>query len=217
MNSVIFDMDGVLFDSERIYYKAWLEAGRNRSLPAIDACVMHCIGRNGSDIRAYLLSRYGADLPVDDFIAEIRSAFRRIVDRDGLPVKPGVLDILDWLTENGWPVALATSSGKTGTAHNLDAAGLNKYFKVVVTGDMIRHGKPAPDIYILACEKLGVTPADCYAVEDSPNGIRSAHAAGLTVIFIPDMVEPAPEVVRLANRTFPSLGAFKDYLAAKPD
>ena len=118
-NSIVFDMDGVLFDSERIYYKAWLLAGNKRNMSDIDACVTHCVGRNGSDIRTYLLGIYGQDFPVDSMIEEIRAEFTDIVNTEGLPIKSGVHELLDWLTETGWNVALATSSGKNGTARNL--------------------------------------------------------------------------------------------------
>ena len=211
-NSIVFDMDGVLFDSERIYYRAWFEAARKLNLPEVDTCITHCIGRNGSDIRDYLLGQYGQDFKVDAFIEDIRSEFTKIVDTEGLPVKDGVLELLEWLTQQKWSVALATSSGRNGTERNLTATGLKHYLQIIVTGDMIQHGKPAPDIYLLACEKLGAAPADCYAVEDSPNGVKSAYAAGLKTILVPDMLDPDPEIRQLAFRVFPSLVEVKTFL-----
>ncbi len=215
--SIVFDMDGVLFDSERIYYRAWHRAGKKLGLPETDDCVTHCVGRNGSDIRDYLLESYGPQFPVNDFIEDIKAEFYEIVKSEGLPQKTGVRELLEWLTENHWKVGLATSSTGKTAERNLEMSCLSQYFKTIVTGDMIRHGKPDPDIYLLACSNLGVTPDGCYAVEDSSNGILSAYAAGLNVIFVPDMIKPPPEVERLIFRTFPSLVEAKAYLAGLAD
>ena len=210
--NIVFDMDGVLFDSERIYYRAWLEAGRKRSMPDVDTCVTHCVGRNGNDTRAYLRGIYGQDFPVDSLIEEIRSEFTNIVDAEGLPIKIGVHALLDWLTATGWNIALATSSGKNGTARNLSVSGLARYFSIIITGDMIQNGKPSPDIYLLACKKLGARPEESFAVEDSPNGVLSAHAAGLKVLLVPDILEPGEEIKALAFKTYPTLTEVKTYL-----
>ncbi len=212
INSIVFDMDGVLFDSEQIYYRAWAEAARKIKLSDIDACVTHCVGRNSRDIREYLLGKYGQAFQADAFIEDIRSEFSGIVAADGLPVKEGAGQLLTWLTEKQWRIALATSSGEKGTRRNLANSGFDCYFKVIVTGNMIERGKPAPDIYLLACSRLGSAPEDCFAVEDSPNGVRSAHAAGLRVILVPDMIEPTAEIARLAHKTFQSLVEVRAYL-----
>jgi HAD superfamily hydrolase (TIGR01509 family) len=211
-NSIVFDMDGVLFDSERIYREAWRRSGRKLELTGIDECVIHCVGRNGSDIREYLLGRYGPSFPADGFIEDIKEEFNKLVDSDGLPLKDGVREILAWLADKGWKVALATSSARRSAERNLASSGLARYFQAVVTGDMTARGKPAPDIYLLACSRLGSAPEDCFAVEDSPNGVRSAHAAGLRVILVPDIIEPAAEIRRLAYKTFPSLVDVRAYL-----
>ncbi|MEL4106195.1 HAD family phosphatase [Oscillospiraceae bacterium WX1] len=202
---VVFDMDGVLFDSERIYARAWREAGQTFGLADLEASINACIGRNSTDIRAVIANKYGPALPVDDFIAEIRAAFKKIADAEGLPLKPGVFELLDWLKGTNAKLALATSTGEKTAVEKLSAAGLLPYFTVLVTGDMVLHGKPAPDIYRLACEKLGVPPDICYAVEDSPNGVLSAHAAGLKTLLVPDVITPTAEIFSLAFKTFPSL------------
>ncbi len=205
INSIVFDMDGVLFDSERIYFQAWHQAGQKLTLPDMDECIMYCVGRNGSDIRDYLLSRYGQQFPVDDFVEDVRAEFSNIISVEGLPIKQGVREILEWLSGRQWKIALATSSGRKSAERNLTISGLLPYFQTIVTGDMIRHGKPDPEIYQFACSKLGSPPEDCFAVEDSPNGIKSAHAAGLKVIMIPDMIAPTPELEELLYSKFTSL------------
>ncbi len=210
-DSVIFDMDGVLFDSERLYNEAWLRVGREMDLLDIETCIAHCVGRNGRDIRDYLLDKYGPGFPAEQFREEIRSTFSALVAADGLPLKPGVFEILSWLKASGITTGLATSTSHASAVRHLENAGLLSYFSAIVTGDMIRNGKPAPDIYLLACSRLGVPPENCFAIEDSPNGIRSAHAAGLKVIMVPDLIEPTPDIEELLHRRFDSLLGVKAY------
>lgn len=205
INGVIFDMDGVLFDSERIYADAWVQVGNSMALPDIDTSVRNCIGRNGNDIRDYLRNTYGLDFPVDTFSADITRVFEDIVSRDGLPVKKGVLEILNFLRESGSKIGLATSSGRKSTDKNLDRAGLSHFFDAIVTGDTIQRGKPDPEIYIAACQRISIPPQECFAIEDSPNGIKSASAAGLKTIMVPDLIEPSPSVKQLLFATFDSL------------
>jgi HAD superfamily hydrolase (TIGR01509 family) len=212
MDGIVFDMDGVLFDSERLYNRAWREVGARLELHDMDGTIRSCVGRNGSDIREFLQEKYGPDFEAAQFARDVTAVFQTIVDTEGLPIKPGVPELLGWLRAQGGLIALATSSGKNSTAHSLEAAGLAQYFDAIVTGDMITKGKPAPDIYLLACEKLGEKPGSCYAVEDSPNGVRSAHAAGLKTILVPDIAEIPADIEKLAYRKFDSLFEFKEYL-----
>ena len=209
--SVVFDMDGVLFDSERLYGRAWRQVGARWNLPGMEDTIRRCIGRNGGDIRVFLQEKYGPDFDAGTFMLETLQAYQDIVDRSGLPLKPGAREILEWLRTKNMKIALATSSGKDGTAQNLRGAGLAPYFDAVVTGDMVMSGKPAPDIYLLACRLLGAAPSDCFAVEDSPNGIRSAHAAGLRTILVPDVAEIQPEIDKLSFKTFDSLFDVLEY------
>jgi HAD superfamily hydrolase (TIGR01509 family) len=209
IDGVIFDMDGVLFDSERLYQSAWLRVGERISLPDLDRCVHACIGRNGRDILKYLTDKYGPGFPAENFINDIRSVFEEIVAADGLPLKPGVTEVLRWLQEANIPVGLATSSSFDSARRHLSGAGLIGYFREIITGNMVARGKPDPEIYTVACERLGIRPENSYAVEDSPNGIRSAHGAGLKVIMVPDLIRPTPEIEKLLYRIYPSLHEVK--------
>ena len=208
---VIFDMDGVLFDSERLYGRAWRQVGARHGLSDMEETISRCIGRNGPDICALLVSEYGRVFDAAAFTREVSGAFREIADCEGLPLKPGVMEILGWLRDKGRKVALCTSSGKSSTARNLEDTGLSQYFDTVITGDMVKNGKPAPDIYRLAGEALGAQPERCFAVEDSPNGVLSAHGAGMKVILVPDIAEIPAEVGKLAFKTFVSLHEVKSF------
>lgn len=210
-DSVIFDMDGVLLDSERIYNEAWRRVGRKLGLLDIETCIAHCVGRNGRDIESYLLDKFGPAFPAEQIRADIRQAFAEITSVEGLPLKPGAADILFWLKESGVNIGLATSTNRASAVRQLENAGLLAYFSAVVTGDMIRNGKPDPEIYLQACRMLSAVPESCFAIEDSPNGIKSAHAAGLKVIMVPDLIAPTPELEKLLHRRFDTLLDVKAY------
>lgn len=204
--SVIFDMDGILFDSERVFAEAWHLVGAQMHLPEIRDCVTQCVGRNGRDTRAFLLGKYGPAFPYEQFIGDIKQAFEDIVTTEGgLKLKTGVRELLSWLSDTGVKLGLATSTSRKSAAQHLENAGLLHYFEAVVTGDMIQNGKPDPEIYRLACATLGVPAKNCFAIEDSPNGINSAHAAGLKVIMVPDQIQPTPEIEILIFQRFGSL------------
>ena len=208
---IVFDMDGVLFDTERIAARAWRVVGPAYGLTDIDAAIRYCVGRDGRAMQDFLLATYGADFKAVEFALATKQSMQEIIDAEGLPLKPGAADILVHLWKNGWRIGLATSSSRRRAEQNLQVSGLAPYFNAVVTGDMVQRGKPEPDIYLLACRELGTPPESCYAVEDSPNGVRSASAAGLKTILVPDMVEISEEIEKLAFKTFVSLLDVKAY------
>lgn len=212
INSIVFDMDGVLFDTERLATDAWFESARVMGIPDIEAGIKGCIGLNRNDSIAFLAECYGEDFPCEEFLSRTSRVFKEIMGKVGLPVKPGVYEILEFLKENGFRIALATSTGKPDAMRHLETAGITRYFDEIVTGDMIVHAKPDPEIYRMACGELGSLPEDCIAVEDSPNGIRSAYGAGLKVVMIPDLIEPTDELEKLLYRRFASLLELKDFL-----
>lgn len=125
---------------------------------------------------------------------------------------PGAESLLRWLKESGWILGLASSTRSATVMKHLEQAGFSEYFSTVVTGDMVENSKPQPDIYLLACRELGVRPEEAYAIEDSPNGIRSAHAAGMRPLMVPDMIAPDEEMMRLSFRIFDDLTQVLEYL-----
>lgn len=212
-DSVIFDMDGILFDTERLATDAWYQVAQEMGVTDISKGVKGCVGLNHNDTRDFLANCYGDGFPCEEFMDRASQAFKEMVERDGLPVKPGVFEILEFLSGNGFRIALATSTRKTGAMRHLETAGITRYFNSIVTGDMIVHGKPDPEIYELACKKLGSTPENCIAVEDSPNGIKSAYGAGIKAVMVPDLIEPDKELEKLLYRKFSSLLELKEFLA----
>lgn len=210
-NSVIFDMDGVIFDSERIFNIAWRTVGGDMHLDGIEEALKSCVGCNDTDTRAYLQGVYGASFNYGQFIGDVERVFEELTAVDGLPLKTGVMELLTWLRDSSVSIGLATSTTRNNAEHHLKDAGLHPFFKSIVTGDMIKHGKPDPEIYLLACSRLGAVPESCFAIEDSPNGIKSAQSAGLRVIMVPDLIAPTRELEKLLHSKFDSLLDVKAY------
>ena len=181
-------------------------------LPEMEEVFPQCIGLNANDSRQVVIGAYGEDFDYPLFRKETAAWFADYVDRNGLPVKPGVREILEWLKESRYIVGLASSTKEASVRSHLEMTGLSDYFSVLTTGDMVEHSKPRPDIYLLACERLGVEPGQAYAIEDSPNGIRAAHAAGLCPVMVPDMVEPDGEILRLCRIVLRDLVQVLDFL-----
>lgn len=209
--SVIFDMDGVLFDTESIYAKGWIEAAKEYGYDDVQEAVMGAIGRNSTDTRALFFRLMGEDFPYDAVWERAREIAKNKIDTDGLPMMKGVKEILDYLKENDYRIGLASSTRKGRILEQIESAGIADYFQVVVGGDMVKHSKPDPEIYLIACKELGVNPKDTYAIEDSLNGIRSAHGAGMKPLMVPDMIKPTPEIVSLCEGIFEDLLKVKDY------
>ena len=191
--AVIFDMDGLLFDSERLYGEAILSAASEIGC-AMSRDVFHqLVGRSREVNHRFLLEYYGADYPLEALIAawgrhfEVRAAA-------GLPLKPGAVELLDLLDELRLPRAIATSSSHARVRRNLVSHGLTERFHSVVAHGDYANGKPAPDPFLKAAERLGVAPELCLALEDSHNGIRSASTAGMMTIMVPDLVPPTDEI-----------------------
>lgn len=192
MKAIVFDMDGVLFDTERISDQAWRCAAAEMDFAGIDEAVAGCRGLNRKDTAAF----FGAHFPDFDYPAFRQRSHAIMAEllAEGMPVKPGAYALLGWLKEQEWKMALATSTGRESTMHHLESAKMTEYFEAVITGEQVEHGKPDPEIYLAACRELDAEPAHTYAVEDSPNGIRSASGAKMRVILVPDLAAPTLEL-----------------------
>lgn len=198
VSAVIFDMDGLMLDTEIIYQRAWTWAGRSLGYDYDDAFYLHsCVGRTVETCEAALTARFGENFPLEAFRQLWQQLWRQEVEQQGIPLKPGLLDLLAFLDQRSIPFAVATSSDADYTTFTLAAARVQDRFACIVTGDEIQHSKPAPDIYLEAARRLNVHPAGCVALEDSDAGVRAAAAAGMRVLLIPDLKQPS-EAGRLA-------------------
>ena len=198
--NVIFDMDGVIFDTERALYDCWMEKGKEHGLDLdlVSKTYIKSIGTNNNQTTEIyesafvpVLGHEGSKVLWD----EVRD-FHADRYKDGLfPVKPGVKEILDYLHDNSVKVGIASSSRKATVERQIGVANLSQYFDGIVGGDDVKISKPNPEIYLIACREFGFDPKDTFAIEDSFNGIRAAKAAGMRPIMVPDMV-PADDEMR---------------------
>lgn len=205
MNTILFDMDGTLFDTEKHYQWAWRKAiaDAGYELDAPEVLKLRSLGAPynvaqfqewfGEEVDYRAIRQERVDLMKDMLAHEI-------------PLKPQVPQTLEKLRQMGYSMAVVTATAQEQAVSNLKLAGLLPFFDHVISASMVKRGKPAPDVYLYACEVLGVQPENCYAVEDSPNGVMSAHAAGCRTIMIPDLSQPDAELSRLLYRKLDTFG-----------
>ncbi len=205
ISAVILDADGLMLDSESLSLGCWIVAGREFGYEIRPEDHQRVLGLTVSDSRKVFREIFGADFPYDAIRARRLKLGEELMEREGMPVKAGLRDLLDFLRARQFPRAVATSTDREFAEKKLRAAGIRPYFEIVVAGDEIRHGKPAPDIFLAAAAKLGIPPANCLVLEDSEPGIRGAHAAGMVPVMVPDLKPPSPEIRRIAYRVLPSL------------
>lgn len=211
--AVVFDMDGVIFDSERAVMQCWKEVASRHNIPDIEKAILACTGTTMVRTREIMLNLYDADFPYDEYARESSAIFHSRYDGGRLPMKPGVKELLTFLKERGKKIALASSTRQQVVTDELRDAGIIEYFDRIICGDMVSRSKPAPDIFLKACEELNVSPSDSYAIEDSYNGIRAAHAGGLLPIMVPDLLPADEEMQSLAEIVLPNLTSVMEYLA----
>lgn len=206
--AVVFDMDGLMLDTERLDRWAWQTVASRHGLHFPDALHATLIGRRSAETEAELKSHFGAAIDYASVRGEVSALWREHVAGSGVPLKPGLIELLDTLDALGIPKAVATSTVRTSALLSLGA--LRARLDAAVYGDEVARGKPAPDIYVRAAEVLGVAPGACIALEDSLPGVASAHAAGMTVVMVPDLVAPTPSVPHVCD----SLVTFARWLDA---
>lgn len=202
-DAVIFDMDGLLLDSERAIVESQCRAAAEQQIPIEPAWWLGMVGYTDAMCRERLAARVGG-AAADALLARSQALYLAVVET-GVPHRPGVVALLEWLRATGLPRAVATSTRRPLAQRKLAAAGLLDYFEVVCTSSDVARPKPAPDVYRLAAQRLGVAPAHCLALEDSPIGVRAVLAAGMTAIQVPDLLVPDAEVCALGHRIVGSL------------
>jgi HAD superfamily hydrolase (TIGR01509 family) len=212
IESVVFDMDGVLFDTERICINVWYQVGKEMNISDISKAVVGCLGLNVNDTRQFFVSQYQGQFPYAEFMRRTSQLLNETIERDGIPMKAGVFELLEFLKNNKYNIALSTSTSKVDAERYLKKAEITNYFQAIITGDMIEHGKPNPEIYLMACKGLSSSPEVSFAIEDSFYGIRAAYDAGMKPIMVPDLIEPTEEIEKLLYRKFESLLGVKEHL-----
>ncbi|AXB77504.1 HAD family phosphatase [Novosphingobium sp. P6W] len=211
IRAAIFDMDGTLLDTEAAQHRAFEDTGEALGCPVPAEILKSMVGVNRDANEIMLADRMGPDFPLARFYADSDALFEAAVNA-GLPLRPGAQLILDHFRDTGVPLALCTSTIGGKAQERLEQAGLLHYFEVVVTRSDVTNAKPHPEPYLLAARLLGVDPADCVAVEDSYAGVRSATAAGIATVMVPDLLPATEEQTLITAQVLPSLTALRDLL-----
>ena len=205
IEAVLFDMDGLMFDTERMYQKAWLQAGRQMGVPMEPEIVDRLRGRNREGCARVCREAFGEDFDFDAMRTACRALMARWIEEDGLPVKPGLYELLTELERRGIPAVLATSTTRDSAWGHLQRAKVDRYFLGAVCGDEVSHSKPDPEVFLKAAALAGRDPARCMVLEDSPAGVRAGAAADCFTVMVPDLTAPDEELRKLADEILPGL------------
>ncbi len=214
-DAVVFDMDGVIFDSERAVMDCWLTLAEKYGIKDLEGPYLACTGTTMARTREIMMEAYGEDFPYDTYAKEASRMYHERYDGGRLPMKPGISEILDFLKNAGKKIALASSTRRQTVVNQLRDAGILDYFDEVISGDMVTRSKPEPDIFLLACEKIHVSPERAYAIEDSYHGIRAAKAGGLRPVMVPDLLPANEEMKEISEAVLPDLNEVTAYLAGR--
>ena len=212
IDAVIFDMDGVLIDTERISFNAFKEVLSGYNYEMSEAFYLTMIGRNVKSIKELMLEEYGNDFPFEEVYKKKVKIAIDTIDRDGVIVKPGVHEIVDYLKNNNYKVAVATSTSRERAHYLLQQVGIKEKVNYIICGDQVENSKPNPEIFLKAAKGLAVEPENCIVIEDSDAGILAASRAGMKGINVPDMKMPDEDMKKLAYKICGSLHEVKTYI-----
>ncbi len=205
IKAVIFDQDGLMFDTERVSAKAWNQAGEEFHIQLEESFLKTIRGTNYVDARKRFLAVFGDQVDYDRFRARKNECYERLLREGGVPVKPGLRELLSYLKEQRYPTAVGSASSLAYTENNLEETGIRSYFDYLVTGDMVSHAKPDPEIFQKAAGLLGEEPSHCLVLEDSLNGVEAGLTGGFVTVMVPDLTQPEEELKSRVYRVCDSL------------
>lgn len=193
IKALLFDLDGLLFNSERIVQRSWNRAGQEAGYGNVGEHIYNTMGMNVVKRKEYFLKTFGKDFPYEKFRERTREIFGEIAQNEGVEIKPGAKELICYAKQMGYKIAVVTSSGEDYASGLLKSKGIYEYFDSFVYGTMVKHSKPHPEAYQKAAEMIGIIPEYCIAFEDAPAGVEAATAAGIDTIMVPDMIKPDEE------------------------
>ena len=212
--AVIFDMDGLVLDSETGYFTAWQQAACDMGCSLDDAFCTSLSGAHGPVISRRLTAHFGADFDIQRFYALSSQCWREQVQQQGIPVKAGFFELMQRIREMKLPFCLATNSRRQDAEQCLSYAGLAGVFSCMITRDDVKNPKPAPDVFLKAADALGFASNDCLVLEDSPVGVVAAIAAKCPCIFVPSCLPADKQAMRQAHRVLADLKQVADFISA---
>ncbi len=207
--NIIFDMDGLMFDTEKVFMKAWDYAGEKIGIGKAGYMVLKTLGMNITAAYDVWKEEFGDSYNQEELKKHTKDYLKKYYDENTVPVKDGLYLLLDYLRDIHCNMMVASSSPRWEVEKHLKTAQVSDYFVDIVCGDMIENSKPAPDIYLKACARLGAAPEDCFALEDSKNGLLAAYRAGCKPIMIPDLWQPDEEILQLIVAKYDNLEQVK--------
>ena len=210
--AVIFDMDGLMIDSERLTWEGYQKECLSRGYEMTLDFYMLMLGHPMAAVRKMMREHFGDSFPMEEIIHCVHDRMEFLFSAEGVQKKPGLMEILRFTKENRYLTMVATSSDRARVERILRYAEIEAYFDDIICGDEVVHGKPSPDIFLNGCNKLGVRPEEAYVIEDSEMGILAAHRAGIAVICVPDMKQPEEKYRNMALCVVPSLSEAKAVL-----
>lgn len=190
VKAVIFDQDGLMFDTERISVEAWHLVGEEWGIHLEEEFLSTVRGMNVRDAAERFRQELGGSVDYVRFKEEKQERFETMLRQRGVPVKPGLKELLVFLKEHGYKIAMATASTKEYSLENLREAGIEDYFDYIITGDMVIHAKPDPEVFLKSAEALGERPENCMVLEDSLNGLEAGLRGGFITVMVPDLTQP---------------------------
>jgi len=208
----IFDFDGILVNSEIILVKLWVKAADECGYSFQEELFNNCLGRTWQDIKKIQIDHFGKDYPFDTVYKKVQEYFKQEINKNGLPLVPGVLDVRQFLEDSHIDMAVASSTFRDEVLYRMKRAGLDHLFNTMLGGDDIKNPKPAPDIFLKAAEALQASPADCLVIEDSESGVLAAKAAGMKVVMVQNLSPITDTMRENANGIFHSHAELLQFL-----
>ena len=213
--AVISDMDGVIFDTEKVYLDIWIEVFEKYGYKMTKELYVNVMGTGRKNVIKTFLENFGDDLPIEKMYEEKDNQLFYIIENQGIPLKEGVKELFSMLKEKNYKIALATSAKRERVEKQIKDKWLKESFDAIVCGDDVEKGKPSPDIFLKAAKKIDVEPENCFVVEDSPAGIKAAFSGGMKGIHVEDLKVADEDILKYCQKSFKDLQEVKKYLSYK--
>lgn len=212
IKAVLFDMDGVIFDTEREYLKEWNKIFEKYGYEMKKEIYVSVMGRGRKKVKEIFKENFGNDLPIEKMYIEKDKMLKEAIENNKVPLKQGALELLEFLKKNGYKTALATSAKKDRVKSQVTHAKMNNLFDAIVCADDIVNSKPDPEIFLKAAEKVNIKPENCIVIEDSEAGIRAAFNAGMIAFHVKDLKEADENIMKYCDKNFENLIEIKKYI-----